>query len=298
MKKIIHLVLITLLLSACWKEEDGVEASGSFEAIETIVSAEANGKLLRFTLQQGDEVKEGQVVGYIDSMQLHLTKLQLMQNQKAILSGRPDIRTQLEALERELDNALADKQRIENLVKGEVASQKQLEDATTRIAVLQSKIAAQKSLLATTTATLNEQAETVRLQLAQIDDQLRKCKIVNPVTGTVLSTYSNPFEITGIGKPLYKIANLTTLELKAYITQDQFSQLKIGQAVSVQVDDAAGSMKTVDGVVSWINSKAEFTPKTIQTKNERANLVYAIKVKVKNDGFLKIGMYGEVKFNP
>lgn len=296
MKKITYIVLIPFLLSACWKEEVGADATGSFETTETIVSAEANGKLMQFTVQQGDEVKAGQVVGYIDSTQLHLAKLQLMQNQKAILSGRPDIKTQLEALERELDNALADKQRIENLVKGEVASQKQLDDANTRISVLQSKIAAQKSLLSTTTATLNEQAETVRLQLAQVDDQLRKCKIVNPVAGTVLSTYSNPFEMTGVGKPLYKVANLSSLDLKAYITQDQFSNIKVGQTVNVLVDDETESMKTFEGVVSWINSKAEFTPKTIQTKNERANLVYAMKVRVKNDGLLKIGMYGEVKF--
>lgn len=296
MKKITFIVLVSLLFGSCWKNDEGADATGSFETTETIVSAEANGKLTQFTVREGDEVKVDQVVGYIDSTQLHLSKLQLMQSQKAILSGRPDIKVQLEALERELDNAITDKQRIENLVKGEVASQKQLDDATMRITVLQSKIAAQKSLLATTTATLNEQAETIRLQLAQMDDQLRKCKIVNPVAGTVLSTYSNPFEMTGIGKPLYKVANLSSLDLKAYITQDQFSQIKIGQAVSVLVDDETENMKTVEGSVSWINSKAEFTPKTIQTKDERANLVYAIKVRVKNDGLLKIGMYGEVKF--
>jgi HlyD family secretion protein len=193
--------------------------------------------------------------------------------------------------------AVSDKKRIENLVKGEVASQKQLDDANARVTLIQSRIDAQKSTLTSTTSTLNEQARTVGIQLAQVEDQLRKCKIVNPVEGTVLSTYANPFEITGAGKPLYKVANLTEINLKAFITSDQFSKIKVGQSVSVHADAADGNMKTYPGTVSWINNKAEFTPKTIQTKDERANLVYAIKVRVKNDGLLKIGMYGEVKFN-
>jgi len=297
MKQLIQLTTLGFLLFSCTKKNEMADATGSFEAIETIISAEANGKLLLFGINEGDQVKAGQLIGYIDSTQLYLTRLQLLQSQKAVLSGRPDINTQLEALQRELDNANADKQRIENLVKGEVASQKQLDDANTRIAVLQSKIAAQKSQLGTSTSTLNEQARTINLQLAQIEDQLRKCKILNPISGTILSTYVNPFEMTTAGKPLYKVADLSTIELKAYITQDQFSKIRVGQRVKVLVDAEVGSMKTYEGTISWINDKAEFTPKTIQTKDERANLVYAIKAQVKNDGLLKIGMYGEVKFN-
>jgi HlyD family secretion protein len=296
MKQFIKLTTLGLLLFSCTPKNETADATGSFEAIETIISSEASGKLMQFTAHEGDEVKEGQQIGYIDSTQLHLTRLQLLQSQKALLSGRPDINTQLEALESELDNATADKKRIENLVKGEVASQKQLEDANTRIAVLRSKIAAQKSMLNTSTTNLNEQARTVNLQLAQIEDQLRKCKILNPVSGTILSTYVNAFEMTMVGKPLYKVTDLSTIELRAYITQDQFSKIKVGQPAKVLVDAETGNMKTYEGSISWINSKAEFTPKTIQTKDERANLVYAIKVSVKNDGLLKIGMYGEVKF--
>lgn len=296
MKPFFKLTTLGFLLFSCTAKDEPADATGSFEAIETIISAEANGKLLQFDISEGDEVKAGQLVGYIDSTQLYLTRLQLLQSQKAVLSGRPDINTQLEALQRELENANADKQRIENLVKGEVASQKQLDDANTRIAVLQSKIAAQKSQLGTSTSTLTEQARTISLQLAQVEDQLGKCRIVNPVAGTILSTYVNPFEMTAAGKPLYKVADLSTIELKAYITQDQFSKIKVGQPVKVLVDAEAGKMKTYDGAISWINSKAEFTPKTIQTKDERANLVYAIKVRLKNDGLLKIGMYGEVRF--
>lgn len=293
-----HIVILSLgvLALSCNSGGDEADATGSFEAIETIVSAEASGKIIRFDVAEGGELKAGQIVGMIDSTQLYLSKLQLLQSQKAILSGRPDTKVQLEALQRELAVAVSDMKRIENLVKGEVASQKQLDDANARVTLIQSRIDAQRSILSATTSSLNEQAQTVAVQLAQVEEQLRKCKIICPVNGTVLTTYANVFEMTATGKPLFKIADLSEIELKAYITQDQFTQLKVGQAVSVLVDDAGGKMKSYPGMVSWINSKAEFTPKTIQTKNERANLVYAIKVRVKNDGLLKIGMYGEVKF--
>jgi HlyD family secretion protein len=291
------LVIVLVSFAGCDNNNKKHDASGTFEATETIISAEANGKIMMLSVNEGDEVKVGQLLGYIDSTQLHLTKLQLLQNQKAVLSGRPDTRTQLEALQRELDNALADKKRIENLVKGEVASQKQLDDANTRVAVIEAKMDAQKSALNTTTSTINEQSRTIAVQLAQVEDQLKKCKILNPVVGTVLATYAEQYEMTAAGRPLYKVADLSTIILKAYVTSDQFTSLKLGQLVKVQVDGQEGETKMYEGVVEWINSKAEFTPKTIQTKNERANLVYAIKVKVKNDGLLKIGMYGEVIFN-
>jgi HlyD family secretion protein len=297
MKEIIKLIVLGFFLLSCSAKDERADATGSFEATETIISAEATGKLIQFTIREGDEVKAGQVIGFIDSTQLHLTRLQLIQSQKAMLSGRPNTKVQVEALQRELDNAILDKKRIENLVKGEVASQKQLDDANTRITIIQSRIDAQKSSLSTSTTTLNEQAQTIGLQLAQVEDQLRKCKILNPVSGTVLSTYVNPFEMTAIGKPLYTVADLSTIELKAFITQDQLSKIKIGQAVKVMVDSDHENMKTYSGTISWINNKAEFTPKTIQTKDERANLVYAMKVRVKNDGLLKIGMYGEVRLN-
>lgn len=291
------LSILMISLTACDNSNGNYDASGTFEATETIISAEANGKIMTFTVNEGDQVKAGEVLGYIDSTQLHLTRLQLIQNQKAVLSGKPDINTQLESLQRELDNALSDKKRIENLVKGDVASQKQLDDANTRIEVIQARIDAQRSILKTTTTTLNEQSQTIAVQLAQVEDQLKKCKIVNPVNGTVLSTYAEQFEMTAAGRPLYKVADLSTINLKAYVTNDQFTALKLGQSVKVQVDAQNGESKIYDGVVDWISNKAEFTPKTIQTKNERANLVYAIKVKVKNDGLLKIGMYGEVILN-
>jgi HlyD family secretion protein len=220
----------------------------------------------------------------------------LTQNSKAILSGRPDIAVQLESLQKELDNAITDRNRIQNLVKGEVASQKQLDDAITRIAIIQAKIDAQKSVLNTSTTTLNEQSNTIGIQKAQIEDQLRKCRIVNPVKGTVLAKYVEPFEMTALGRPLYKIADIDNLYIRVYVSETQLSQIKLGQKTEVLIDSDKTSYKKYEGTISWISSKAEFTPKIVQTKEERVTLVYAVKVLVKNDGFLKIGMPGEVNF--
>jgi HlyD family secretion protein len=291
------LACISAMVLSCNNKSSTNDASGTFEATETIVSAETNGKILALNIEEGDVIRQGQQVGYIDSMQLHLSRLQLIQSQKAILSGRPDKKSQVEALEKELENAQSERKRIENLVKGDVASQKQLDDADSRIAVIKAKIDALTNSLSTTTASMNEQGGTIAVQLAQVEDQLHKCTIVNPVNGTVLSKYANVYEMTAAGRPLYKIADLSVINLRAYITASQFAKVKIGDKVKVSVDAEEGKSKMYDGVVEWINNKAEFTPKTIQTKDERANLVYAIKIRVQNDGFLKIGMYGEVQLS-
>lgn len=296
MKNQIVILLLAAILSSCNNKNNLYDASGTFESTEIIVSAQANGQLMAFTVNEGDTLSAGAAVGYVDSMQLHLTRLQLLENQKAILAGRPDVQSQIDATQKQIDHTLLDKQRIENLVKGNVATQKQLDDVNSKLAVLQAQLAAQKSALNNTTSTLNEQSNAVTAQLALITDQLKKCVIVNPINGTVLASYANAGEVTAMGKPLYKIADLSAMELKAYITGDQFAKVKLGQKVNALVDDGTGKYRTYDGEVVWISNKAEFTPKTIQTKNERANLVYAIKIKVKNDGYLKIGMYGEVKF--
>jgi len=285
-----------VLFVSCSSKKNAADASGTFEAIETIISSEASGKILSFNISEGDMLKQGQAIGYIDSTQLYLSKLQLIQNRKAILSGRPDVKTQLESLKKELVNAKEGQKRIENLVKGEVASQKQLDDANTQVAVLESKIDAQQSSLNTSSTALTEQGNTIEVQLAQVNDQLRKCKITNPIQGTVLSKYAEQSEVTSPGKALYKIADLSTINLRAYISGNQLPQVKLNQKVKVSTDDGKGGFKETEGTITWINDKAEFTPKTIQTKDERANMVYAVKVKVQNDGTYKIGMYGEVKF--
>jgi len=294
--KLIYLVLLLSILS-CKEKANNYDASGSFEATETIIAAEATGKILQLNIDEGQQLDSGQLIGFIDSAQLQLTRLQLMQSKKAILSSRPESKTQVEALRTELANAVLDRNRTAKLVEGGVASQKQLDDADAKIATLQSKIAAQESSLQTTTSSITEQGNTVNAQMNEITDQLKKCVIVNPVKGTVLSKYAEQYEMAVLGKPLYKIADISTIILRAYITGDQLQQVKIGQRIKVFTDDGKGGYKEREGVITWINEKSEFTPKTIQTKNERANLVYATKISVKNDGYLKIGMYGEVKWN-
>lgn len=297
MNKVIVLVAsLAIALTGCGNENGETDAQGTFEATEVIVSAEANGKLLAFTIEEGQTVKQGETVARIDSTSLYLNKLQLLQNQRAVLAGRQNVQTQLESLRKELANAVADQKRIENLVKGQVASQKQLDDANLRIDVLKAKIESQESLLNTGNTALSEQSKTIAAQLNVLEDQLRRCRVVNPVDGTVLTKYSEAYEMTSVGRPLYKVADLSQVILRAYISNDQQSSVKIGQKVKVLVDDGKGGFRNYEGLIQWVSDKAEFTPKTVQTKEERANLVYAVKIAVKNDGLLKIGMYGEVVF--
>jgi HlyD family secretion protein len=289
-------VLIALIIFSCNNKKNKFDATGTFEATEVIVSSEASGKLLAFNLEEGQVLKNGQNIGAIDSTQLCLTKLQLRENQKAVLSGKPDVQTQLEATRKEIENTRVEKKRIDNLVKGNVASQKQLDDINTKLAVLESRLAAQQSSLKTTTSTLTEQSNAINVQMAMVEDQLKKCTIINPIDGTVLTKYAMQNEMTMPGKALYKIADLSSVILRAYVSGNQLSQIKLGQSVKVLVDAPDDGYKEYTGTITWVSDKAEFTPKTIQTKDERANLVYAVKINVKNDGYLKLGMYGEVKF--
>jgi len=288
--------LAVLALVSCNSDNGKFDATGAFEATEIIVSSEASGKLIAFNLEEGQTLKAGDKVGTIDSTQLYLTKLQLRESQKAVLAGRPNTRTQIEATKREIENVLIEKKRVDNLVKGEVASQQQLDDINSKLAVLEARLAAQQNSLSTTTSTLNEQSSAIQVQLLSVQDQLEKCNIINPINGTVLTKYAMQNEVTIPGKPLYKIADMSTLILRAYVSGSQLSQFKLGQEVSVLIDATKGEYKTYKGTITWVSDKAEFTPKTIQTKDERANLVYAVKINVKNDGYLKLGMYGEVKF--
>ncbi|MET3028639.1 HlyD family efflux transporter periplasmic adaptor subunit [Flavobacterium sp. UW10123] len=292
--KLLYFLIPAIFMFSCNNKENDFDASGSFEAVETILSAEANGQILKLNVEEGQQLEVGQKVGFIDSTQLAINKMQLRQNEKAILSGKPQIEIQTESLKRQLDNAILDRNRTEKLVKGGVASQKQLDDINSKVAALQAQIKAQKSSLETTTENLTQQGNTVGVQLKGIEDQLSKSMIVNPIKGTVLTKYAEQYEMAVIGKPLYKIANLETLDLRAYITGTQLPQIKIGQQVKVRIDQGEKKYKEYQGTIAWISNKSEFSPKTIPTKDERANLVYAIKVQVKNDGYLKIGMYGEV----
>jgi HlyD family secretion protein len=215
---------------------------------------------------------------------------------RSTLSQRPNIPAQLAALKVQLSAAEREAGRVANLVKADAATRKQLDDANSQVEALRKQIEAQSSTLGITSGSISQQANPIEVQIEQVNDQLARCYIVNPQNGTVLAKYAEANEMTSSGKPLYKIADLSTMVLRAYITGTQFSSVKLQQKVKVLVDAADGKYKTYEGIVEWISDKAEFTPKTIQTKDERANLVYAIKIRVKNDGLLKIGMYADVKF--
>lgn len=285
-----------LLIAACQSNKHEFDATGAFETEETIISAEGSGELKQFSVEEGQTLKAGQVLGYIDTVQLYLKKKQLETQVGSILSQRPDADAQTAAIKIQLRTAERDKQRIQNLVDADAAPAKQLDDINAQIDMLKKQLAAQQSSLRIATKSIGEQTNPVWVQVQQLDDQIEKCRIVNHVNGTVLEKYAEQFEIVAPGKPLYKIADLSTMILRAYISEAQLTELKLGQHVTVMVDQGADSYKGYEGMVEWISSKAEFTPKTIQTKDERANMVYAVKIRVKNDGFLKIGMYGEVNW--
>ena len=294
MKK--SIIIAALLLGACSGNKDQYDASGTFEAVETIVSAEATGVIKKFTVEEGVDLTENQVVGYIDSTQLYLRKKQLQAQINAVLSKRPNVAAQIAALQEQLKQAEREQQRVTNLLKADAATQKQLDDVTAQVSIIKKQIEAQESSLGITSRSISEESSPLTIQIAQLNDQLAKSKIVNEVQGTVLTKYAEANEMTAIGKPLYKIADLSMITLRAYVTGDQLPSLKLDQDVTVLVDAAEGKQKEYTGSIQWISNKAEFTPKTIQTKDERANLVYAVKIRVKNDGLIKIGMYGEVKF--
>ena len=287
---------IAVMLAACNDKRNSFDASGSFEAKETIISSEATGTIKQFNIEEGQTLQAGQAIGYIDSTQLYLKKKQLMAQVGAMLIKKPNISAQLAALHSQLATAQKEKVRITNLVNGSAAPQKQLDDINAQIDVIEKQIKAQKSSLDISTEGISKEPVSVSTSIEQLNDQLAKCKIINPENGTVLTKYTEVNEMTAAGKPLYKIADLSNIILRAYITSNQLAQVKLNQKVKVLTDDGKGGYKETEGTITWINDKAEFTPKTIQTKNERANMVYAIKVKVNNNGVYKIGMYGEIKF--
>ncbi len=296
MKKTIIITFVSTLVFACKGKEDTADASGTFEAVETIISAEASGTVKDLNIEEGQVLKSGEIIGYIDSVQLYLKRKQLIAQIGAVLSKKPNISSQLAALQAQLKQAEHEQKRVSNLLKAEAATSKQMDDANAQVDIIKKQIEAQQTSLGITSSGIGEETVPLQVQIEQLNDQLSKCRIVNPVNGTVLDKYTEASEMATIGKPLYKIADLSTINLRAYITGDQFAKVKLHQKLKVLVDDGNGGYKTYAGSVEWISSKAEFTPKTIQTKDERANLVYAVKIKVTNDGFLKIGMYGEVKF--
>ena len=290
------MALTALLMLSCKQAPQLYDASGSFEAIETLIPADASGIIQQLDIREGQVIDSAQIIGYIDSTQLHLRKKQLEAQIKAVLSKKPNISRQLAAYQVQLDQARHELARIDRLVKADAATPKQLDDAKSMVAVIEKQMEALQSTLSITSEGLSQDTGPLFTQIAQLNDQIRRCVITNPVKGTVLTTYAEPFEMAVPGKPLYKIADLSSIILRAYITGDQLTGRRLGDQVTIMVDDTSGTYKTYSGTIEWISDKAEFTPKTIQTKDERANLVYAMKIRVANDGYLKIGMYGEVKW--
>ena len=283
------------LLFSCGRDNGDYDATGSFEAIEVIVSAEASGRILVLDIEEGEQLTAGQMVGAIDSTQLYLRKMSLLSSAKGVRARRPNIGTQTAAIREQIRILEREQERVERLLEANAANRKQLDDITSQIEVLSQQLMAQTSTLQKSSEQITAESSSVDIQIAQLDDQLAKTRISSPISGTVLNRYAEMGELATMGMPLFKIADTGTLFLRAYVTNDQLAGIRLNDSVTVRVDNGRGEMNSYPGRISWISDKSEFTPKTIQTKNERANLVYALKIAVINDGYLKIGMYGEVK---
>jgi len=285
-----------IALTSCGGNNNKFDATGTFESEEIIVSSEANGKILQLDVEEGAYLKRNQVVGLIDTIQLFLKKKQIEASIIALTNKVPDIKTQLATIQEQINTAERERKRIETLVKEGAATTKQLDDISSQVDVLRKQYEATESSLTITRQGLLSEINPLKIQIQQIQDQINKSIIRNPVDGVVLARYSKQNELTAQGKAIYRIADLSAMTLRAYINGDQLPQIKLGQKVKVFVDKGESEQKELSGEIYWVSSKAEFTPKTIQTKDERINLVYAIKIRVINDGYIKIGMYGEVKF--
>ena len=296
-RNLLGLCSLLALFSACGNGAPKYDATGTFKTTEVLVSAEASGRLLYFDIEEGMLLKAGEEVGVVDTVQLYLKKLQLEASLKSVEEQRPDILKQVAATKEQISAAQRERNRVANLLKVGAANQKQLDDAEDQLEVLRKQLVAQNSTLSNSHQSLTWQSSSVGIQVAQVEDQLKKCHITSPITGTVLAKYAEAGELTAMGTPLFKVADTEQMYLRAYITSEQLSQVKLGQKVTVFSDYGTDEHKQYPGVVTWISDTSEFTPKTILTKNERANLVYAVKIAVHNDGLLKIGMYGGVEFS-
>lgn len=310
MKKI-HLTLVFtgIVFLSCTDNGNDSDATGTFEADEVIVASEIPGRLLSFNVEEGMELQKDSIAGKVDATTIMLQQQQVEASLSALNQKTADVTPQIQLLQNQLavqqvqlDNLLHEKTRVENLLKADAATGKQLDDLNAQIDVIKKsmdvtrqQIKVQQNTIATQNRSILSEADPLRKRIAQLQDQVQRANILNPVTGTVITKYAEAGEVVSAGKALYKIADLSYMYLRAYITGSQLAQIKLGQPVLVRTDNGTKKYKEYNGMITWISDKAEFTPKTIQTKEERANLVYAIKVKVKNDGFLKIGMYGEVK---
>lgn len=294
MKRILYIA--ALLLAAACSEDSDFDAQGTFEATEVIVSSEATGQILHFDIEEGTSVKKGERIGAVDSTQLHLQRKQLEAQLEALLSSRPDIKKQAAATKEQITKQKSELQRVGNMLRDGAATQKQYDDIEAQLRILEKQLSATLSSLDKNTATINSNAVALEAQIAALDDRIAKCSLSAPVDGTVLVKYAEAGELATAGKPLMKVANLDRMYLRAYFTSEQLADIKVGDKVTVTADFGGDKRYDYEGVIAWISPESEFTPKSIQTRDTRANLVYAVKVAVKNDGRLKIGLAGEVKF--
>ncbi|MFZ4589599.1 MAG: HlyD family secretion protein [Ignavibacteria bacterium] len=293
MKNILIIISLSVIIfSGCSNDKQKSDAYGNFEATETIVSSESSGKLYELNVEEGQVIEANKVVGYIDTAQLYLKKLQLAQQKNTTRTKFKNVSSQISVLQEQKRVAIRERDRVERLLKDNAATGKQLDDLNGNIDVINKQI----SSIDIQNFTTNEELKGYDVQIQQVVDQLQKSNITNPVKGTVIIKFAEQGEIVSFGKPLYKIADISVMELRVYVSGAQLPEIKLGQKVKVLIDDGKSNYKTLEGEISWISSKAEFTPKIIQTKEERVNLVYAVKVRVSNDGSLKIGMPGEIMF--
>lgn len=288
---------LAMVLASCGDKEQKNDATGVFEATETTIAAEQSGTLMAFDVCEGDEIADGKEVGLIDTTQIWLKIKQMGATKQVYQSQKPDMEVQIAVTRQQLDKAKQEQQRYKELVSDGAAPSKMLDDATSQVELLEKQLKAQISTLNTQLSTLNSQLSTTDVQVSQLMNQLRKCHVIAPVKGIVLEKYVEKGEFVAIGKPLFKMADTKSMFIRAYVTSAQLKNIRVGQKAKVFADYGNGQKKEYEGVVSWISSRSEFTPKTILTDDERADQVYALKVAVKNDGYIKIGMYGEVLFN-
>lgn len=292
MKRLAY-IAIAMLTVSCGSDKE-FDAQGTFEATEVIVSSESAGRILNFSIDEGATIEAGTELAVIDSLQLHLQRKQLLAQQTALLSSRPDVGKQVASLREQIAKQKRELQRVDNMLADGAATRKQRDDIEAQIKVLQGNMEALLSTLGKNTATINDNSAALEAQIAALDDRISKCRVTAPVGGTVLVKYAEAGELATAGKPLVKIADLNAIYLRAYFTSSQLANIKLGDTVRVVADFGGDERYDYEGRIAWISSESEFTPKTIQTKDSRANLVYAAKIVVKNDGRIKIGLAGEV----
>ena len=287
-----------LLIASCSSNDNSYDASGVFEATEVVVSAKAQGEIMSLKIEEGDEVSQGDVLGEIDATQLALKKEQLTASQSANDSRILDLTKQIASIKQQIINAEKEKARFTELLKAKAATQKQVDDIDYQISTLKAQLSALTEQVDAQNQSLHAQSDAMDSQISQVDEQMNDATIKSPITGVVLQKYAEAGEYAVPGKTLFKVADITDMKLRAYITAEQLNSIKIGQHVTVYADEGTTDRKAYEGKITWISANAEFTPKTIMTRDERANLVYAIKVSVNNShGLIKSGMYGEIVFS-